>query len=172
MGMGFINVEIKARCSDPDKLERILLDEKAHFAGIDHQVDTYFQVSSGRLKLREGKIENALIFYKRDNQSGPKVSDVELYKTNPEIPLKNLLGNALGVKVVVDKYRKIFFIDNIKFHIDVVKGLGSFVEIEAIDREMTGNKELLEKQCKKYMQKLGIEKKDLISESYSDLLKE
>ncbi|MCB2218899.1 MAG: class IV adenylate cyclase [Bacteroidetes bacterium] len=168
--MGFINLEIKARCSDPGKVEKILLEKNARFVGSDHQVDTYFQVASGRLKLREGVIENALIFYHRHNQSGPKVSDVELYKTTPNTSLKNLLVAALGVKVIVDKHRKIFFIDNIKFHIDVVKGLGSFIEIEAIDQEMTGNKALLEKQCTKYMQILEIEKKDLVSESYSDLL--
>ena len=39
----------------------------ARFIGTDHQVDTYFRVPSGRLKVREGRIENALIFYRRSN---------------------------------------------------------------------------------------------------------
>lgn len=33
----------------------------------------------------------------------------------------------------MDKLREIYFIENVKFHLDVVKGLGTFGEIEAID---------------------------------------
>jgi adenylate cyclase, class 2 len=64
--MHHLIVEIKARCSDPEKIRTILRARGARFAGLDHQVDTYFRVSAGRLKLREGKIENALIFYCRE----------------------------------------------------------------------------------------------------------
>ena len=49
--------------------------------------------------------------------------------------LKEILIAAIGKKVVVDKQRQIYFIDNVKFHIDTVKGLGSFMEIEAIDKD-------------------------------------
>jgi len=40
------------------------------FQGLDHQIDTYFNVQKGRLKLREGNIENSLINYDRKNVSG------------------------------------------------------------------------------------------------------
>ena len=33
----------------------------------------------------------------------------------------------------MDKKREIYFIHNVKFHIDNVKNLGTFIEIEAID---------------------------------------
>lgn len=168
--MGFLNIEIKASCSDPNGIEQILADEKAEYKGLDHQVDTYFIVPEGRLKLREGNIENSLIFYKRDNISGPKESHVQLYKTKPASGLKEILLHALSVKVVVDKKRKIFFINNIKFHIDRVENLGSFIEIEAIDKEGTIGQIKLEAQCDRYIKKFGINKSDLISVSYSDLL--
>ncbi|HFD33211.1 MAG TPA: CYTH domain-containing protein, partial [Gammaproteobacteria bacterium] len=45
------------------------------------------------------------------------------------------LTAALGIFKIVDKQRRIYFIGNVKFHIDEVKGLGSFVEIEAIDED-------------------------------------
>ena len=57
------NVEIKARCAQPDQIHQILKAQNARFVGIDHQIDTYFNVAEGRLKLREGNIENQLIFY-------------------------------------------------------------------------------------------------------------
>lgn len=168
--MGFLNIEIKAYCSNPGNIEQILLDEKAEYKGIDHQIDTYFNVPEGRLKLREGNIENSLIFYHRENISGPKKSQVQLYKTKPASGLKQVLLHALGTKIIVDKQRKIFFIENIKFHIDKVEGLGSFVEIEAIDREGNIGQAKLSEQCERYIQKFGISKSDLISVSYSDLL--
>ena len=118
-------IEIKARCDQPEKIKTILTSKDALFKGVDHQIDTYFQVPNGRLKLREGNIENHLIQYHRPNQAGPKKSSVTLYKTTPNASLKTVLTNALGIKVVVDKKRAIYYIENIKFHVDVVEQLGS-----------------------------------------------
>ncbi|NDC79066.1 MAG: adenylate cyclase, partial [Chitinophagia bacterium] len=56
-----LNVEIKARCGDPSGIRKFLLNQGADFIGTDHQRDTYFHVPTGRLKLRRGNIENALI---------------------------------------------------------------------------------------------------------------
>ncbi len=71
-------VEIKAKCNDPQNVHQILKAHNADYKGIDHQVDTYFGVPKGRLKLREGNIENTLIHYHRPNQEGPKTSAVSL----------------------------------------------------------------------------------------------
>ena len=165
-----INIEIKARTTEPDRIREILKTNNADFIGVDHQVDTYFKVASGRLKLRDGNIENHLIYYERENTRGPKKSRVMLYKNNPDSNLKEMLAKSLGVIAVVDKHREIYFINNVKFHLDNVVGLGTFVEIEAIDKDGTiGNEKLLE-QCKYYLNLLLISKKDLIETSYSDLL--
>ena len=169
--MGVINNEIKARCPDPARISGILEGRRADFIGEDHQRDTYFHVSQGRLKLREGNIENALIFYLRPNEKGPKRSDVILYNPEPGTSLKSILVQALGVEVIVEKKRRIYFIENVKFHIDEVEGLGSFVEIEAIDREGRIAPDRLRRQCDEYLKLFGIEEEDLVSESYSDLLR-
>ena len=168
--MAFLNIEIKARCSNPEDLEQILLEKNAHYIGTDHQIDTYFMVNDGRLKLREGNIENALICYQRDNKAGPKTSNVTLYKSQPESSLKELLTKSCGILCVVDKTRKIFFIENIKFHIDAVIGLGSFVEIEAIDENNNIGQEKLLQQTEYYIKLFSIQPEELIAVSYSDLL--
>ncbi len=168
--MGHINIEIKARCSSPENIRSILKSRNADFKGTDHQIDTYFKVNSGRLKLREGIIENHLIFYEREDKEGPKKSDVILFKSEPNSSLKDILTSALGILVVVDKQREIYFIDNVKFHIDTVRDLGSFMEIEAIDNDGNIGKDKLLKQCQEYMNLFGTSKDDLISVSYSDLL--
>jgi len=168
--LALINFEIKAKCQNPDKIRKILKSKNAIYKGKDRQIDTYFNVRSGRLKLREGNIENYLIYYEREDKKGPKKSNVVLFKTDTASSLKELLAKALGVLVVVDKKREIYFIENVKFHIDKVKGLGSFIEIEAMDNKGTDAKEELLKQCKFYLNLFKISKKDLISVSYSDLL--
>ncbi len=163
-----VNIEIKARCADPEKIRDTLRKRQARFAGTDHQIDTYFRVPQGRLKLREGNIENALIFYRRPDQKGPKRSDVLMAATSPQPPLKQVLAQALGVKVVVDKQREIYFIGNVKFHIDQVQGLGGFVEVEAIGTD--ANRDELLRQCRDYLELFGINEQDLVDGSYSDLL--
>ena len=60
--------------------------------------------------------------------------------------------------------------DNVKFHLDEVKDLGSFVEIEAIDETgEIGEPRLLE-QCRHYVKLFGLEEQDMVSVSYSDLM--
>ncbi len=168
--MKIINVEIKARCSDHERIRRVLLEKNARFIGLDQQVDTYFRADSGRLKLREGAIENNLIWYQRPDQEGPKTSHCVLYKTEKGSVLKNILSDAMGVMVVVEKEREIYFIENIKIHLDLVKGLGTFLEIEAQSEEGDKSEELLHSQCIQLMDEFGVRSNDLLSESYSDLL--
>jgi adenylate cyclase, class 2 len=92
------NIEIKARCEDPRHIRDYLLSHHAIFKGTDTQRDTYFNVPNGRLKLRQGKIENALIHYKRSDQKGPKSSEVTLYPVAESNLLRSLLEKALGIK--------------------------------------------------------------------------
>ena len=162
------NVEIKARIKDKKTIRNFLRAQGADFKGVDRQIDTYFNSPSGRLKLREGTIENHLIHYERTNQQGPKRSDVTLVSFNDKT-IKELLTKMLGVQTVVDKTREIYFINNVKFHIDDVKGLGQFMEIEAIDKEMTMTQEQLHQQCQSYIEQLWIHDTDLVAVSYSDL---
>jgi len=168
--MNRLNFEFKAIAASLSELENLLLSLNPLFVGLDHQVDTYFNVPNGRLKLREGNIEHALIHYTRSNISGAKQSDVLLYQHQPDASLKQILTTALGVKTVVDKKRKIYFIENVKFHFDDVEQLGTFVEVEAIDKDSSIGIDTLKEQCRKYAQLFGIQEKDFVAQSYSDLL--
>lgn len=168
--MSHINIEIKARTDRADDIRRYLIEHKADYRGADLQVDTYFKVAVGRLKLREGKIENNLIYYNRENITGPKQSDFELFKIDNGSLLKSMLTKALGIKVVVQKTREIYYIGNVKFHVDTLEGLGSFVEIEASNLHVNISTEELREQCDAYMREFRIDERDLIAISYSDML--
>ena len=169
--MEFINVEIKARCGDPATIRQFLLKNGAEYKGLDRQTDTYFNTLNGRLKLREGNIENNLIWYERSNQAGPKDSYFRLVKTGDSAGLKEALAKAMGVKVEVKKNREIYYIGNVKFHIDEVPGLGSFVEIEAGNKGAPDmSRDQLKEQCEYYLQQFSIRPEDLLEMSYSDML--
>ena len=168
--MAFLNVEIKAKCGNPYGIRNYLLANNAEFKGVDEQVDTYFNVRNGRLKLREGNIENNLIFYERVNQAGPKNSHFHLVKVKDEKAMKEILTKSIGVKTVVKKKREIYYISNVKFHVDEVPGLGSFIEIEAGNILADLSMEQLKEQCDFYMLEFGIEKEDLVEVSYSDMV--
>lgn len=165
-----INFEFKARHSNIADAETILQQYHPRFAGEDHQIDTYFNVPNGRLKLREGTIEQALIFYQRSNVAGAKQSDVILYQHKADAALKAALTQSLGIKTVVDKRRKIYFIENIKFHFDAVEGLGTFVEVEAIDKDGSIGLNHLKEQISFYQELLGVKEEDFMAESYSDMV--
>ena len=172
--MGFVthlNIELKARCPDPDETLTRLLALGARLEGVDAQTDVYYQCRSGRLKLRRGIIENSLISYHRPDEGGGRPSYVELAQLSPDRAIDRVLDAALDRDVVVDKRRHILWIANVKFHVDDVVGLGTFVEIEAIDRDGGLGEERLREQCERYRQLLGIEDADLEPRSYSDLLR-
>lgn len=76
----------------------------------------------------------------------------------------------LGVKTIVDKKRKIYFIGNVKFHFDIVKNLGAFMEVEAIDNEGKFSIEELKTQCDNYFDYFHLDKDNLVDKSYSDLI--
>lgn len=168
--MSFVNVEIKAKTQKAAQIREILLQKGADFRGTDHQTDTYFNSPKGRLKLRQGNIENTLIYYERENQSGPKQSDFNLVQVTEGDPLKELLTKSLGIKVIVKKQREIYFIDNVKFHLDTIGQLGNFVEIEASNRFQPLSLEHLHAQCNHYINLFAITPGDMVNVSYSDML--
>lgn len=168
--MSFINVEIKARCLHPENIRAYLHQHQAEFKGVDEQTDTYFNVNKGRLKLREGNIENNLIYYERNNQAGPKDSHFQLVKVEDAKGLKEVLTKANGIKTIVHKRREIYFIKNVKFHIDEVPGLGHFVEIEAGNLYGDFSKEQLRAQCNHYLNEFAVSDTDLLEHSYSDMI--
>ena len=163
------NVEWKARCANLQECEAKLQSLNPEFCGEDIQTDTYFEVPQGRLKLREGNVENALIFYMREDEAGARTSAGKLYP-GPGAGLKEVLSQALGEKVVVHKKRRIYFVDNVKIHFDEVPGLGHFVEVEALNRDGRFSHRELQDQCDFYQEFFGMDSLDMEQQSYSDLL--
>ena len=168
--MSFVNAEIKARCKAPEKVRSFLISQGARFSGTDHQTDTYFRVPEGRLKLREGNIEKALIWYHRADVPEARKAEGQVWPVEDGKGLKEILKESLGILTVVKKTREIYFLGNIKIHIDEVPQLGNFVEIEAQDHDRSHTEDQLLQQCRRLMHELGIMSGDIVPCSYSDML--
>jgi predicted adenylyl cyclase CyaB len=133
--------------------------------GTYRQVDTYFNVQTGRLKLREvdGEPTAKLVYYEREDVPDLKRSDILILDTTDT--LKAILQRSLGVKVTVTKQREIYQHQGTQIHLDDVEDLGTFIEFERPITDLPEDRETL----KELMEKLEIRPGDLITGSYSDL---
>lgn len=168
--MEHLNIELKARTDRQAQIRAWLIGQDADFRGTDFQTDTYFKVPNGRLKLRSGNVENNLIHYQRSDQPEARASEVALAPVADGPALKNALARALGILVEVRKKREIYFMDNVKIHLDELDGLGHFVEIEAIAQKPEHSRAYLLEQCQHYSAVFQITPADIQAESYSDML--
>src|ERR1017187_4984506 len=168
--MKLLNFEFKARLKDPAPVRTTLKQLRERFLGTDPQVDTYFHVPSGRLKIREGRIENSLIFYQRTDTAHARRSLVEMMLLPRRNSVRAILSGALGVLAVVDKRREIYFVGNVKIHLDRVRCLGTFLEVEAMTR--TGDIKKVRAQAAKFQKLFNITANDIVPQSYSDLILE
>ncbi|MFB3921104.1 MAG: class IV adenylate cyclase [Terriglobia bacterium] len=165
--MKHVNFEFKARLGDERAIRAALRRARARYVGTDHQIDTYFRVPRGRLKVREGRIENALIFYERANSPRARRAKIEMTLLPRRNSVRAILARAFPILTVVDKRREIYLVGNVKIHLDRVRGLGRFVEVEAISR--SGSLAKVRKQARKFQKLFRISPRDLVGESYSDL---
>lgn len=167
--MKHVNFEFKARLRDDKVIRAALKRVRARYVGTDHQVDTYFRVPRGRLKVREGRIENALIFYERANSPRARRARIEMTLLPRRNSVRAILARAFPILTVVDKRREIFLVGNVKIHLDRVRGLGRFVEVEAIAR--SGSLAKIRQQARRFQQLFQIPARDLVGQSYSDMKK-
>ena len=127
------NIEIKAWYPDDAKARQVCAEIGAACLGKVRQVDTYFRVQKGRLKLREqdpGTVE--LIAYVRPDQEEPKCSEFVLIAVDSPATVKEIFSALLDVEAVVEKTRTIYVLRNARIHIDDVGGIGRFLEIEVL----------------------------------------
>lgn len=166
------NVEIKAKHPNLARAREIAVVLGAKCVGLDHQIDTYFKTPTGRLKLRESSLSGAqLIPYVRDDQTGPKKSNYAVLPV-PEVErTKQLFAELLGVEQIVEKHREIFLLDNVRIHLDDVKGLGTYFEFEAVYTDDSKESEKREhEKVRSLLAAFEIDPDQLLTGSYRELV--
>ncbi|XP_013403217.1 uncharacterized protein LOC106168620 [Lingula anatina] len=165
------NVEIKAKVANLEELKSKAAS-LSDSSDVLVQEDTFFVTSNGRLKLREQKSRQStgaeLVYYEREDTEGPKSSHFVKTPIPDPSGFKETLRQAIGIRGVVKKTRYLFMVGQTRVHVDQVNGLGDFMELEV----MKDGQSLEEGQAiaEDLMQKLGIDKKDLVTGAYMDHL--
>lgn len=180
------NLELKVGCADSD-----LADIRTRLAAVDpvppepermRQVDSYYAVPRGRLKLRQierldadaaGVLDHGaaeLIGYDRPEVHGSRWSAYRVAAIEPSAAgaLHDALALTHDVLVRVVKRRDVVHLGPTRIHLDQVEDLGTFVELETVidtqdDRDAAREHEAV-------ISLLQLDRFTTIAGSYSDLL--
>jgi len=192
------NLELKVHCENEERFKAIAAQAQkvgASYCRTMKQRDTYFLVPHGRLKLREWWLESqpillnmameranhldanneagssgaTLIAYARPNDVGSRFSEYLLSPILESVSLRLALTETLGILVVIEKVRVLYTYGITRIHLDTVKDLGTFVELETIIGEATSIEDAMgEHQV--VVTALSLDTLHPIASSYSDLL--
>ena len=185
------NVELKALCAGGrDALDRVRVAALAAGAtplGVDHQTDTYFRVTRGRLKLRQSTLDPGgggaavtLIPYLREDALAqvPRRSDYALLRASPDEEgeaARHLLATILGIETVIVKRRESLALPpptgsgfTVVLHLDDVADLGAFVELVAVLRSDAAHPRATEA-VRGWLALLGLQPTDCCAGSYREL---
>ncbi len=164
------NIEIKAYARDFEALQAIAERLSDTPCQVIPQLDTFFNCPAGRLKLRElAPDRGQLVFYQRQNVSGPKHSEYRILETREPYILKEILTQAYGVRGVVSKVRYLYMVGQTRIHLDDVQDLGKFLELEVVLQLGQTDSEG-QAVAEKLIEQLGIQPGDLIEGAYMDML--
>jgi adenylate cyclase, class 2 len=164
------NLEIKAAYPSAATAKKHAIAIGGKFAGTLAQIDTYYKVGSGRLKLRVINGKRAeLIYYQRANTKRSRYSNYTVLELPNATSAGALFQSLFGIWKIVRKKRVLFLYQNARIHIDTVKGLGTFIEFEVIVN-------LGRKQARALMlflrKQFVVESNSVIAGSYSDMIQQ
>ncbi len=157
---------LKSQVEDLARLEEILIKSGSKFIGSDKQKDTYFETDRGKLKLRQGTLENLITHYERIEEDGIERTLVFRYDLNPTADAIQILFSDHKVIGVIEKERKIFYVGDVKVHLDTLPDKRMFVELEAIDRTDLVDAAVLRDKCGAVKEMLGIKDQHLVKTGY------
>jgi adenylate cyclase, class 2 len=164
------NVELKARDASPERSLELCRMLGAEDRGEIWQRDTYFNVVSGGLKLREERPGRPhLIQFDRDEVPHERESRYRIVAVEDGAVLREVLAGALGVRAVVAKRRRLFLWRDVRIHLDELEQLGTFIELEAVappDSDLSHEHRLIVE----LRELLGITDERLIALGYADQL--
>jgi len=165
------NIEYKVRVDGFENIHKRLIDCGAKKQGTLIQVDTYFTVQSGSLKLREIDEQTCeLIYYQRSDIGDSRLSLYEIVPLGCDAAqkMRAILATSVGTRTVVKKDRELWLHENTRIHLDQVEGLGTYIELETVVGDRTEDEARAE-HCT-VLQALDLQQYEKCPFSYGDLL--
>ena len=171
-----IEVESKARIINPEKI-RVLAQKIGHYKGKERKVDDYYTLERGKKYPEKGlRIRKRSGFYEINFKQRISYKKGVFAKRETEFKVSDISGflrfiNDFGFKkwLTKEKYTELYEIKR-NFHIELnhVKKLGWFVEVEYLSN--LKDVKSAAKEVRAVLEKLGINKKDIVKEGYTKLL--
>lgn len=162
-----LNLELKIKVDSRKSLIKKINASRSKFIQTIRQKDVYYKVKKGFLKLRVEEGSFTLIKYLRD-EKGKRWSNYQLLKLGGENPEK-YLNDLFDIDTVVQKQRELYMYKNTRIHLDTVKGLGNFLELESV---VVNNKKNSEKEFDEVVKFLNLDLSKQIKASYKNLVEQ
>ncbi|MFH2029074.1 MAG: class IV adenylate cyclase [Bacteroidota bacterium] len=128
------NLELKLKLASHKEIRKTLRSIKAEFKGILRQKDIYYKTSGMLLKLRTVNGKHELIKYRRDESGADRWSDYELLFLEGE-NVETYFNDFFETECIVEKSRELWLYKDTRIHLDDVKYLGLFLELETVVKE-------------------------------------
>jgi adenylate cyclase class IV len=161
-----VNLELKVRLKSFNPVKKLLNEINAEYKGILDQTDIYYKAKGGLLKLRIENGSQSIIKYLREEKSRDRFSNYEC--------LNFAAGDAAGffsdvfkIEAVVIKKRYLYIYENTRIHLDNVKKLGYFLELET---QVLKGKADARRRYNTAIKLLKLDKYEEFRKSYRDLI--
>ena len=170
------NVEIKIQVNNLESVRKSVQSIANRGPFTLQQVDYFFPVANGRLKLRVAqsdlpgyKNKSELIAYQRSDEARGRTSNYEIHETDDWQSLYGSLVVTLGEGPIVRKNRELYLTGKTRIHLDTVEGLGTFVEIEVV---MDPQKSVVEghRELQQLMTEMNLQDEKIVDVAYADLI--
>ena len=160
------NLECKIRVALFTNYKQTLSKIGAEYKGTLNQKDVYYTYPNGLLKLRIEDDSFQLIKYNRNGGDGDRFCKYDiLFITGPDI--EKYFGEILKQEAAVEKKRELYLYKGSRIHLDTVKELGNFIEIETI---VTDGEEDAKTRFDEIVHHLKLDLDEQIKASYRNLI--
>lgn len=162
------NLECKIPVASFTEYEKRLKKINAEYKGTLNQKDIYFTYDKGLLKLRSVNGSYELIKYNRNEDGGDRFCDYHILNLSGG-NAETYLSDILSTEAVVEKKRELYLYKGSRIHLDTVRDLGNYIEIETI---VTGGEEDARQRFDEIVTRLRLDLGGQIKTSYRNLIEQ
>ena len=172
-----IEVEVRARLENPERVIEKLKGMGAEFRGVLEQNDRIFALENPGEPIKEGGIVARI----REENGSVSLEFKEVVRESGGFDISSPIKDAgiaerllekLGLNFmgIIRKSRKLFILEGFEVALDSIEGLGDFIEVEkAVDSEVLGGE--AREGCMRLLQRIAGDVK-IENRKYGDLLLE
>lgn len=161
------NIEIKVPIKNVKEILIRIKKLQAERIYSSQQTDVYFQNEKGRLKVRDSNGEKSVIYYNRIEDGRERWSKFHFIKINEPNEWVKFFDLFMERLITVKKHRTLFHYKKTRIHVDQIKSLGNFIELET---NMNSSKKRAREEFDYLCKYLELNGGEQILNSYSDMI--